>query len=233
MTCNGAEEPERAQRAAIEWVVDQQNVTGGEILLYVPRKGDLDTMNNDISRFAKESGVVVGTWRGHVGNWSGGPVLAVAPTRDKLAEIADDCRVRALCVVPWNAHETAAWEQAVHPELLAGASATTVSPDLDRVVVIGLTYLTHMVNHGNALAGALDHRDAVAVLRTLHRGGYRLPADAVYSWSLANGWPAGGAERLRDIASRIDAGRVVQLKGGSPLRPDVLERWQAEAAEDK
>jgi hypothetical protein len=98
-------------------------------------------------------------------------------------------------------------------------------------VVVGLTHLTSMVNHANNLAGALDHRDAVAVLRTLHRGGYELPADKVYAWALMNGWPAQGAERLREMAGKADAGRVLQVKGTWPLRTDVLHRWQTEAAE--
>lgn len=229
VTCNGAKEPERAQAAAIRWVVRQKEIVGGQILLYVPQKGALGSMDNLISEFATVPGVVVGTWRGHVGGWSGGPVLAAWPDREKLAEIADDHRTRALCVIPWAEGDTTAWEHAAQPKRLAGASAPAAGPQLHPVVVVGLTALTQMVNHANNLAGALDHRDAVAVLRTLHRGGYRLPADDVYAWALANGWPARGAERLREMASKIDAGRTVQLKGPWPLRSDILEVWRAEA----
>jgi len=229
VTCNGATEPARAQAAAIEWVVEQQKVVGGEVLLFVPKKGDLNTMDNLISRFAKVQGVVVGTWRG--GGWSGGPVLAAWPNREKLAEVADDVRTRALCVIPWADGETTAWEHAARPELLAGASTAATALDLHPVVVVGLTNLTRMVNHANALAGSLDHRDAVAVLRTLHQGGYRLPADDVYAWALANGWPARGADRLREMAGKIDAGRQVQLKGQWPFASDILEVWRAEAKE--
>lgn len=232
VTCNGSREPERAQMAAIQWVAKQQKVTGGQILLFVPKKSDLSTMNNRIAQFAKIPGVAVGTGRGHIDNWSGGPVLAAWPTREKLAQIADDFRTRALCVIPWAEGETTAWEQAAHPELLADAASAAAGPELHRVVIVGLTHLTQMVNHANNLAGSLDHRDAVAVLRTLHKGGYRLPADAVYAWALANGWPARGAERLREMASKVDAGRVVQLKGNWPFRSDILDVWQAEAVEN-
>jgi len=229
VTCNGAKEPQRAQAAAIRWVLEQQRVVGGQILLYVPQKGALHRSNSLTAEFATVPGVVVGTWRGHIDGWSGGPVLAAWPDREKLADIADDDRTRALCVIPWAEGETTAWEHAAQPERLAGASASAAGPQLDPVVVVGLTHLTQMVNHANNLAGALDHRDAVAVLRTLHKGGYRLPADDVYAWALANGWPARGAERLRDMASKIDAGRTVQLKGPSPLRPGILKMWRAEA----
>ena len=170
VTCNGSREPERAQIAAIKWVVQQQKVTGGQILLFVPSKGDLNTMDNPISQFAKVTGVVVGTWRGHISGWSGGPVLAAWPSRDKLAQIADDRRTQALSVIPWADGETTAWEQAAQPELLAGASPPDSGPGLQPVVVGGLTHLTRMVNHANNLAGSMDHRDAVAVLRTLHKG---------------------------------------------------------------
>lgn len=231
VTCDGAREPERAQEAAIEWIAEQHKVTGGQILLYVPKKGDLDVTNNRISQMAKVSGVVVGTWRGYIGDWSGGPVLAAWPSREKLAEVADDRRTRALCVIPWVEGETTAWEQAVNPQLLTGASSAAAGPELHRVVAVGLEHLSNMVNHANELAGALDHRDAVAVLRTLHRGGYQLPADAVYAWALANGWPAQGAERLREMAGKVDAGRAMQVKGTWPLRADALHRWQTEAAE--
>lgn len=88
-----------------------------------------------------------------------------------------------------------------------------------------------MVNHANNLAGHMDHRDAVAVLRTLHQGGYPLPADEVYAWALAHRWPARGAERLRELAHKVDAGRTVQLKGQWPFRSEILQIWQAEATE--
>ena len=42
-------------------------------------------------------------------------------------------------------------------------------------VVEGLETMTQSANLGNNLARSLDHRDAVAVLRTLKDAGYRLP----------------------------------------------------------
>jgi hypothetical protein len=216
---------------AIEWVVKQQKTIGGQILLFVPSKGDLSQAHNHVSQFANTPGVVVGPWRGYISNWSGGPVLAAWPTREKLGEVADDPRTRALCVIPFAEGETTAWEQAVHPELLAGAVEATAGPELDPVVIVGLTTLTQRVNHANNLAGSLDHRDAVAVLRTLHKGGYQLSSDDVYTWALVNGWPSQGAERLRDMAYKIDAGRTVQMKGPWPFRDNILAMWRAEADE--
>ena len=204
-------------------------MVGGDVLLYVPSKSSL-SRNSTLSSFGTRTGVVVGTARGHVAGWGGGPVLAAWPTRSSLGAIVEDRRTRALCVVPWTDDDVVAWQRAADPELLGGAQNTTEpSHALHPVVVEGLTALSHMVNHGNNLAGSYDHRDAVAVLRTLHRGGYQLPSDEVYAWALAHHWPSRGAERLKDLAEKIDAGRTVQLKGGSPLRPDILDRWKVQA----
>lgn len=229
ITADGSKEPERAQRAGIKWITAVQRQTRGSVLLYVPQRGSLDRTNNLLSSFARSPGVVVGTWKTQTG-WGGGPVLAAWPTQEKLAEIAEHPQTRALCVIPWLLKDTAAWERAVLPERLGGAGPQPSAAILDPVVVRGLEALTLMVNHANNLAGTLDHRDAVAVLRTLHKGGYRLPADDVYSWALGNGWPGRGAQRLREMAAKIDAGRTVQLKGQWPLRDDILESWRALAA---
>jgi hypothetical protein len=229
VTCNGAERPEEAQEAAIHWIGEQHRDVGGTILLFAPQKGDLKRMDNHIARLADHPDVGIGTWKGFIHDWSGGPVLAAWPSRAKLGEIADDRRTRALCVIPWNADETAAWEQAFHPVLLAGASPRLVSHGLDPVVVAGLSHLTRSVNLANNLAGALDRRDAVAVLRVLHKGGYALPGDQVYAWALGHGWPSRGAERLREMAEKIDAGRTMQLKGAWPFRDDILDTWKSSA----
>lgn len=233
VTPNGADHSDNAETLAIRWITAAQRSVGGEVLLYVPQKSNLGR-NGTMRSFGGRPGVVVGTARGPVTGWAGGPVLAAWPTRLSLMSIADDRRTRALCVVPWIDGEIAAWQRAANPELLGDAQSTSASDAaLHPVVVQGLTALSGMVNHGNNLAGGYDRRDAVAVLRTLHQGGYQLPDGEVYAWTLAHGWPARGAERLRDLAEKIDAGRTVQLRGGSPLRPDVLDRWRAQAAGDE
>lgn len=160
-------------------------------------------------------------------------MLAAWPSRDKLAEIADHRGVRALCVVPWADGEADAWAAAATPELLVGAAQRPVAVVDDPVVAEGLKSLTLMVNHSNNLRGALDWRDAVAVLTTLHRGGHRLDAEAIYSWALANGWPGRGAERLREMAGQISNGvRMRTGTSGNPLREDALAQWRQRAFTD-
>jgi hypothetical protein len=99
------------------------------------------------------------------------------------------------------------------------------------VIVQGLVTLTRSVNHGNALAGTLDRRDAVAVLQTLHDGGHRLVAEDIYAWALANQWPARGAERLKELTSRIAGGHRPRLGATYPFRDDILEVWRTGASE--
>lgn len=232
ITCHEGEVPERAQQAAIKWVVEQQKVVGGQVLLYVPSKQDLEQVGGLISRFSELPEVAICTWRRvGKGSWFGGPVLAAWPDRAKLAEIADDRRTRALCVIPWAKGDTTAWEEAAKPELLAGATSTTITSTLDPVVIEALQRLTQMVNQANNLHGSFDRRAAIATLKILHNGGYRLPEYEVYAWAFSHGWPATGAEELRELAAKVDAGRVVQLKGGSPLQNDILDVWRAEAAD--
>lgn len=187
--------------------------------------------NPSLERFANTRGVAVRTWRQRHTPWSGGVALAAWPTRDKLGEIADSPGVRGLVVVPWAAGEVDAWVAAANPDRLgpAAAKAPPAAPGtgLDPVVVEGLKTLSIMVNHANNLAGSLDRRDAVAVLRTLNKAGYRLPPEPVYSWAMANGWPARGAERLRNLAEAYEQGRRPQLKGEFPLRADILDQWRS------
>lgn len=229
ITGDGATEFEKAELDAIEWAAVQQKLVGGNIMLYVPAKASLQTSDGPLARLSKLPDVVVATWKTGIVSWRGGPVIAAWPSRDKLAHIVDDSRIRALCVIPWETDDTLAWRQSSDPELLGDAMEADDGIALDPVVVVGLTHLTRMVNHANNLGGGLDHRDAVAVLQVLRRGGYRLPADAVYTFALANGWPGRGAERLRELAGKIDSGRTVHLQGPWPLRDDVLQRWAAEA----
>ncbi|KUH70733.1 hypothetical protein AU184_03790 [Mycolicibacterium novocastrense] len=223
----GPEHGDRGLRDGLRWLMSMVDEVGGEPLIFAPGRANVDH-NNLLSEFIRRTGVPVATWRSPARGWNGGPVLAVWPTREKLGEIAEDRRTRALCVVPWVKGEVDAWAAAAMPELL-GPAVMPEHKSLDPVVVQGLKTLTQSVNMGNNLAGSLDHRDAVAVLRTLKDGGYRLLPDAIYSWAIANGWQTRGAERLRTLAAKFEAGTRVKLKGGYPFRSDILDIWRRNA----
>lgn len=166
-------------------------------------------------------------------------VLALWPDREHLGAISDNRRTRGLCVIPDDDQEAAPWATATKAVCLGAEAAPAAEPAgtgrlarLDPVVVQGLLTLTMLVNHGNNLAGTADHRDAVAVLLTLHDGGHALPADQVYEWALVNGWPSRGADRLTELAGKIATGTRPRLKGPWPLRDGILETWRSEASQN-
>ncbi len=221
----GPEHGEQGLLDAIGWVLAQGEVLGGTVYIFAPGVANVRD-NRILGRFAKTPGVVTGTWKSG-GAWSGGPVLAAWPSRDKLGEIADDHRTHALVVVPWDAGAVDAWAAAVAPERLGSAAHTDVAiPELDPVVIEGLKHLTLVVNHANNLAGSMDKRDAIGVLRLLRKGGYRLPPEPIYAWALANGWPARGAERLRELAQKFEAGIAVRGGQSPALRPSAVAEWR-------
>jgi hypothetical protein len=132
--------------------------------------------------------------------------------------------------VPGSPRDDQGWVVAVNPELL-GAPTGTPAEALDPGVVEGLIRLSRHVNHGNELAGSLDHRDAVWVLKLLHGAGYGLPPATVYAWALAHEWPARGADRLRELASKVEAGRAPRARQPHPFRADIVEQWRTAAAQ--
>jgi hypothetical protein len=220
-----ADDPQAYQRAA-QWVL-QQAQEGGQPLLYVP--GARNFADEPVL-VALSKRVTTATWKTLPRiRWAGGPVLAAWPTERHLNEIDNDGRTSALCVLTWSLADVAAWASARQPQQLSPGVASPAPASIsDPVVEQGLITLTHLVNHANQLAGALDRRDAVNVLRTLHEGGYRLVPDELYAWALAHGWPATGAMRLKDLAAQIASGGRPRAERGA-LRADILDVWRADA----
>jgi hypothetical protein len=230
----GPEHGDRGLRDGMRWIVVKARELGGQPLVFAPGRSNIRDVPL-LEQFTKLPGVAVGTWRS-IPEWRGGPVLAAWPNRRKLGEIADDSRTSALVVVPWAPGELDSWIAAANPEPLGpavGPTAASSSSILDPVVLQGLETLTASVNHANHLAGALDRRDAVAVLRTLSNAGYHLSPDAVYSWAFEHGWPARGAERLRQLAADFEAGKQPHMKGQFPFRADILDTWRRAARENR
>lgn len=219
---------QQAVSRAIAWC-EQQRQSGEQVAVWAPGKQNLSA-DSVLAAYAQRN--VLMTARLRSVPWSGGPVLAAWPPADDLARLAEHPRVTALCVLTWRDDDVAAWAASRAPMLLTpGAVGPPLAVALDPVVVQALRALTVLVNQANHLAGALDKRDAVAVLTVLHRGGYPLDPDAVYQWALANEWRPAGAQRLREMTSRFAGGRPLRLQSGAawPLREDVLEQWRKAA----
>lgn len=215
---------------AVRWLSEQLESVGGQPLLYVPGRQHLNA-DTTLEQLARR--IATATWRAQPrGGWSGGPVIAAWPDRRHLAEIDDDARTAALCVIDWSEQDTAAWLAAFSPTLLAGQTTPTIASRIDDPVVAeGLKTLTAMVNHANNLSGAMDKRDAIDVLQRLHDGGHHVDPEAIYAWSLENGWNARGAERLREFSARISQGMRPRKGMSSALRSDILTVWRDAAAD--
>ncbi len=226
ITGGPGEDPDAAKRA-VQWLTQKVRDLGGQPLLYAPGRSNY---RHDPVLLPLSQRILTETWKTlNNARWSGGPVLAAWPSEERLALIDGDRRTTALCVLAWNPKDSAAWASAHDPQILSPGIGPSPAVQLDPVVEQGLMTLTRLVNHSNNLAGSMDRRDAVVVLRTLHEGGHRLDPDAIYAWALSNDWPGRGALRLKEMASEVGAGKRLRAGGDSPLRADSLQRWRQQA----
>lgn len=219
---------ENAKAVAVRWVLDQAARQGGTPLLYAP--GKQNVQHDELLRaFAQRYTLM--TWKTRWGtDWRGGPVLAAWPDEKHLAEIADMTQVTALCVLAWG-DDVAAWAAASGATNLDPQAPTATLPSLDPIVRQALISLGHRVNHSNQLAGALDRADAVTWFRILTRAGLPIDPEALYAHALANGWPGGGAARLKEMATKVAAGKSLQGWNEPRWSDDAVARWRAKAAE--
>ncbi len=226
ITGGPGDDPDAAKRA-VQWLAQMTRDLGGQPLLYAPGRTNYqrDPILLPLSRQ-----IMTETWKTlNNARWSGGPVLAAWPNEERLALIDGDRRTAALCVLAWSPRDSSAWSSAYDPQILSPGVGRSPTVQLDPVVEQGLTTLTRLVNHANNLAGSMDRRDAVVVLRTLHEGGHQLDPDAIYAWALSKDWPGRGALRLKEMARDIGSGRKLRAGGDSPLRPDSLQKWRQQA----
>jgi hypothetical protein len=162
--------------------------------------------------------------------WHGGPVLALWPESRDLAELGRDRRVTALCVLgrPADRRLNGAWAAAAGASILT-AEGVVPAParELHPVVIEALRALTNVVDHDNRLTGPADRRHAVVTLMTLRHGGYRPDPDGIRAWALANAWPVDSANRLRELAAKIQAGVEIRARGRDAYpRPELLRLWR-------
>jgi hypothetical protein len=67
-------------------------------------------------------------------------------------------------------------------------------------------------------------------LTILCDAGYALDPSALHTHAIGHGWRASNAEKLREVATRINEGRVIQGMKSAPLSDDVLAHWRERAA---
>ncbi|MDN4171316.1 hypothetical protein QWY28_00005, partial [Nocardioides sp. SOB77] len=75
------------------------------------------------------------------------------------------------------------------------------------------------------------YRAAIAKgLTILRDAGYPLDPGALHTHAIASGWRASNAAKLREVATRINEGRIIQGMKSAPLADDVLTHWRARAS---
>ncbi|MEV7962386.1 hypothetical protein [Oerskovia paurometabola] len=224
-------DPDQADTWAAAWVLAQQEVTGGQILILTPRVR-MPAGHPILERLLQHHGAVQASERALPRtSWRGGPVLAAWPDRKTLAEFVDDDRTTALCVLTWNESDFRAWAVATGALQLGGEPEASKAPPTisDAVVLQGLRTVTLLVNQNNTLKGGHEKSVAASALLTLKKHGHALDADEIYAWSLAEGWRGPRAEELRALITQINGGSRPRV-GGQVLRSDIYRKWKAEAS---
>lgn len=223
--------PTDALDIAVRWVLQASTSAGGEPLLHVPTKANIQH-NPRLVALGSKWPVVTHRQTWNI-SWAGGPVLALWPDQKHLGLIADNPRTKALCVVTSYLPEVEGWAAASGARNLDPARTPDVAlPEIDPVVRAALKSLGARVNHSNRLAGSMDRADAVTWFRVLTRAGYRLDPEALHAHALADGWPGPGADRLKEMAVQVAAGKSLRGWNEPRWNPDVVERWRVTASDD-
>jgi len=111
---------------------------GGEELIFAPGRSNVDG-NELLAEFIRKDARTRRDVAESSQKQGSGPVLAAWPTREKVVEIADDHRTRALRVIPWAKGEVDAWVASAEPELPGPAVRPTGRLPLDPVAIQGPT----------------------------------------------------------------------------------------------
>ncbi len=218
-----------ASTLAVKWALDQANALSAPISLYAPGKQNLRDVQRDhpsvhalIAR-----GATVRTWRDH--HPGRGVVIALWPDEKHLLAADESSATEALVSVTWNAKDTLGWAQAKNADPIGG-TRPDISPivAVDPVVAVAVEGLGVLVGQHKPVDRY--YRGAIGKgLTILRRAGYALDADALHTHAIGHGWRADNADTLRDVANRINEGRVIQGIKDAPLRDDVLDHWRARA----
>jgi hypothetical protein len=163
--------------------------------------------------------------------WRGGPVLLAWPDARAIADVADDPRVSAICVIPWVYDEVATWAVGTRAVNLSDRSDGPMPPTIeDPVVAAAMRSLTSRVNLSTGLLHPMDKAAAVEAFRILNRGRHTWEPAEIEAWAMAHGWSLEGATHLKNVAAGVAAGRRFQVHRGGSWNAQILKMWRAEAA---
>jgi hypothetical protein len=219
-----------ASTLGVKWALEQAEALGAPISLYAPGKQSLQLVDEQhpAVHALMQRGVPVSTWR-DFGPGSG-VVIALWPDEKHLLEADERSSTRALVAVTWSPWQTLSWAQAKNAEPLGGPRPDIGStPSLDPVVAEAVDGLGTLV--GQHKTADQRYRAAMAKgLTILRNAGYALEPSALHAHAIGHGWRASNAEKLREVAVRVNEGRVIQGMKSAPLRDDVLTYWRERAA---
>lgn len=213
-----------ASELGIQWALEQASELATTVSIYVPGKQNLRSGHPAVDTLVKR-GVPVRTWRDYPGR---GVVVALWPDEKHLLR-AEESDPDALVAVTWSPRQVLGWAQAKGAYALGGPKPD-ISPlhALDPVVAEAVDSLGVVV--GQHKTADRYHRGAIAKgLKILKTAGYALNPEDLHTHAIGHGWRASNADILRDLAGRINEGRIIQGMKAAPLRDDVLEHWRAEA----
>ncbi len=218
-----------ASTLGVQWALQQAKALDEPVTLYAPGKQNLRDVEtgHPAVHVLMRRGVPVRTWR-DIGPGRG-VVVALWPNQKHLLEADESSGTAALVAVTWSPRETLAWAQAKNAEPLGGPKPDlTPRRPLEPVVAEAVNGLGILV--GQHKTADQRYRAAVAKgLTILLRAGYALDPDALHTHAIGHGWRASNADILRDVAGRVNAGRVIQGMKTAPLADDVLDHWRARA----
>jgi len=155
-----------------------------------------------------------------------GPILAVWK-KDSTLEELDDLRPPAICVITWIRGELEDWKAAWGPVDLRSGSAAKPAEVSNPVALQALISLTASVNLGTGLSHPSDRSTAINTFRILKANAIPFNPDEIRSFAARNGWNAGDATELQDVARKVLEGR--RLRSDTMLRDDVIDFWREEA----
>lgn len=160
----------------------------------------------------------------------GSPVLGCYPSEKLLARLDSMKNLPSLIVLPWTLAEAQNWIDAHGPvdifRLARPQKLTVANP----VVIKALDTLGASINVSTGVTHPSDKRSAIEVFRLLQGGSETYTPGEVRAWFVQMGMRADHANAIAAIAA--DPTRY-RSRTGSVLRPDLLRRWQEEAASDQ
>lgn len=225
---------DEADEFAVQWVLNEQAQLGGQVLLLY--QAAWDRRDHPILDALEDSRGVVATTRRSLprSGWTGGPVLAAWPDIATLGSLADNRRTSALCALTWNFDAIAPWAHAVGAQILgADAGVSLVAPTIeDPVVMQAMQTVTRRVNMNNTIKSGYEKSVVIGALRILRTHNHVLDAERLYTWSLANGWPARRAEELRDAVRQTNSGARPRVPE-DVYTADAYSSWKHPGSDDE